>query len=81
MTATTDEPLVRDHSPASQCATMLKYLKKYRRATGSQFLSMGIGRFGARLKNLREEGWIVESVRLRDGLWEYRFLGHRDDSE
>lgn len=58
---------------------MLKYLKKYVRATGNQFLSMGIGRFGARLKDLRDEGWIVTTHRLRDGLYEYRFVGHQDD--
>lgn len=59
---------------------ILKHLKKHRKATGRD-LSRFCHRFGARLHDLREEGYIIETERLKDGLFSYTYKGHRDDAK
>lgn len=40
--------------------------------TTGELMKAGVGsRYGARLLELRAEGHIIESVRLRDGAWKY----------
>lgn len=78
----TDEPGVqKKHDPASQCARILRVLKKHRRITNVQMINMRVLRGSQRIRELKSEGYIITSERLHGGQWEYRFGGHRDDPE
>ncbi|NED70326.1 hypothetical protein G3I15_56345, partial [Streptomyces sp. SID10244] len=63
----------------SQCAKLLTHLKKHRRITNRQMINMGIFRGSARIKDLRDEGWIIVTNRVYRGLFEFVLTGHRDD--
>lgn len=69
------------HDPSSHCARLLKHLKKHRRITNRQLINMGIFRGSARIKDLRDEGWLITSNQVHGGLWEFVLVGHRDDEE
>lgn len=44
--------------------------------TTAEIIQAGVGsRYGARLLELRKEGWVVEAERVRDGSWRYRLVG------
>ncbi len=57
----------------SQKVRMLDLLKERgdTGATNRDFIGMGIFRCGDRIKNLREDGYEIESKRVRGGLWRY----------
>ncbi|OLT47743.1 hypothetical protein BJF87_21245 [Gordonia sp. CNJ-863] len=76
MSATDHTPT---HDPSSQCARLLKHLKKHRRITNRQLISMGIFRGSARIKDLRDEGWIIVTNRVHRGLFEFVLVGLRDE--
>lgn len=67
------------HDPSSQCGRLLKHLKKHRRITNRQLINMGIFRGSARIKDLRDEGWLITSNQVHGGLWEFVLTGHQDD--
>lgn len=64
----------------SKTHLILRHLKKHRKASNRD-LSRYCQRFGARLHELRDEGHVIETVRLKDGLYSYIYKGHRDDQE
>ncbi|HEC02700.1 MAG TPA: hypothetical protein ENI81_04095 [Phycisphaerales bacterium] len=43
---------------------ILRHLQKYGSATGGELAYLFTHRFSARIKELREEGWIIETVPL-----------------
>jgi hypothetical protein len=46
-----------------------------RGVTTGELLQAGVGsRYGARIAELREQGWQIESARLRDGAWRYTLI-------
>lgn len=64
----------------SQTARILKLLKTNGSATNRE-LNRVCFRYGARLHDLRREGWDILSVREKDGLWRFVLRGHRDDAK
>ncbi len=47
-----------------------------RGVTTAEIIQAGVGsRYGARLLELRERGYVVEAVRVRDGSYRYTLLG------
>ena len=64
----------------SQTARILKLLKTNGSATNRE-LNRICFRYGARLHDLRREGWEITSVREKDGLWRFVLKGHRDDAK
>lgn len=64
----------------SKTHLILRHLQKHRKATNRD-LSRYCNRFGARLFDLRDEGHIIETERLKNGYYLYTYLGHRDDQE
>lgn len=67
---------------STQEGRLLRHLKKHRSITPPQAAQIyGIYRFSARIKNLRDEGWIINTVHLHDKLYRYEFVGHRDEPE
>lgn len=74
-----EEPHQIRHDPASQCARILRVLKKHRRITNVQMINMRILRGSERIRELRAEGHIITSQRMHGGQWEYRYGGMRDE--
>lgn len=72
--------LIKPAAKPSKTHLILKHLKKHRKATNRD-LSRYCQRFGARLRELRVEGHIIKTERLKDGLYLYTYLGHRDDAK
>ncbi|NIL77162.1 helix-turn-helix domain-containing protein [Rhodococcus sp. B10] len=72
---------VRTHDPASQCARILRVLKKHRRITNVQMINMSVLRGSQRIRELKDEGHVIVSQRVHGGVWEYKYGGHRDDTE
>lgn len=35
-------------------------------------------RFGGRLKELRDDGWLIEKRHAHGGTWEYKFIGRKE---
>lgn len=53
-----------------------------RGVTTAECMAAGVGsRYSARLMELRDAGYVIESVRERDGSWRYTLLNSPDDSE
>lgn len=47
--------------------------------TTAELLQAGVGsRYSARLLELRELGWVIESERIRDGSWRYTLVRKPD---
>lgn len=64
----------------TQTARILKLLKTNGSATNRE-LNRICFRYGARIHDLRREGWEITSVREKDGLWRFVLKGHRDDAK
>lgn len=45
-----------------------------RGVTSSEFYAAHLPRFGARLLELRERGYVIETARLSDSVWRYTLL-------
>lgn len=66
----------------SQTGRLLSALKRQKSLTNRQIVSqLNILRYSARIAELRQEGHIVECVRVHDGLFRYYYRGHRDEEE
>ena len=63
----------------SQARRILKFLKLKGEVTNVELNRMGIFRYAARIKELRDDGYIIVSVRVKDGLWKFVYKGHEDD--
>lgn len=63
------------HSGMSKTARVLRILKNNGSATNKD-LNRICFRYGARIHELRNEGWVIDSNRLEGGLWEFIFHGH-----
>lgn len=74
-----DKDVKNKHEPTSQCGRILKRLKQNGSVTNVELNGMGIFRYSARLRDLREDGWIIVSNHVKDGLWTFVFQGHRDE--
>ncbi|MDI9934732.1 helix-turn-helix domain-containing protein [Rhodococcus sp. IEGM 1351] len=75
----TEQDEKRQHDPSSQCAKILRLFKRRGFATNVELNSMGIFRYSARIKDLRDDGYLIETVRVHDGLYRFEFHGHRDE--
>jgi hypothetical protein len=62
----------------SQTAKILRLLKTNGEATNVQ-LNKICYRYSARISDLRQEGWVIVSVKEKNGLWRFIYRGHRDD--
>lgn len=58
---------------------ILRLLKKKGHATNSQLIAIGGYRYGARLFELRQEGHVIVSVHVKDGLWDFIYKGQKDE--
>lgn len=58
---------------------ILAYLEKHGFATNVTLSHPTIGglRFGGRLKELRDDGWLIETSHLKGGRFGYRFKGRK----
>ncbi|HEY5806157.1 MAG TPA: helix-turn-helix domain-containing protein [Candidatus Saccharimonadales bacterium] len=63
----------------TQAKRILNFLKAEGKATNVELNRMGIFRYGARIKELRDDGYRIVSVHVKDGLWEFVYKGHEDD--
>jgi hypothetical protein len=70
--------LVMSATKLSQTARILRLLKEQGEASNGQ-LNKICFRYSARLKDLRNEGHHILSVREKNGLWRFVYKGHRDD--
>lgn len=77
--AAAEQPAKDKHSPTSQCARILKRLQQRGRITNVEMISMRILRGSERIRNLKAEGYVIKSNRVKGGLWEYVYFGHEDD--
>ncbi|MBB0995720.1 hypothetical protein G6024_01105 [Dietzia maris] len=80
MTTPTPLPKKPRHHPQSTHARILKLLQKQRSATNRQLNTITF-RYGARIHDLRREGYVVDTVREHDGLYRFFYRGHRDDDD
>lgn len=64
----------------SQTARILNLLKANGEATNAQ-LNKICYRYGARIHELRAEGFDILSVKEKDGLWRFVYKGHINDQE
>ena len=58
---------------------VLQFLKEHGVASNTQLQKIGGFRYGARLKNLRDEGHIIVTNHVKDGLWEYVYRGQKQE--
>lgn len=72
--------LINPTAKPSKTHLILRHLQKYRKATNRD-LSRYCQRFGARLHELRDEGHVIETQQLKNGLFIYIYRGHKDDRE
>lgn len=70
--------LLRPAPKMSQTARILNLLKANGEATNGQ-LNKICFRYSARIADLRQEGWVIVSVKEKNGLWRFILTGHRDD--
>lgn len=47
--------------------------------TGREFVDAGVFRYSARIKELRDKGYIIESKRLSQGNFQFRLVGNPTD--
>lgn len=66
------------HHPQSAHARILKLLQKQRSATNRQLNAITF-RYGARIHDLRGEGYVIKTVREHDGLFRFYYVGDRDE--
>ncbi|KUM38984.1 helix-turn-helix domain-containing protein [Arthrobacter sp. EpRS71] len=64
----------------TQTSRLLKLLKTKGSATNRE-LNRICFRYGARIHDLRHEGYEIVSEHIKDGLWRFTYKGHRDDQE
>lgn len=64
----------------SATGKILRLLKDERIVTNVQLNKIAY-RYGARLHELRREGHIIVTNHIRDGLWQYHYLGERGGPE
>jgi hypothetical protein len=74
------EQTTLDLAPLSQTARILNLLKNQGKATNRE-LNVICFRYGARILDLRNEGHIIVSNHIKDGLWEFIYKGHTDDQK
>ena len=74
--STIEEPVEVQHRATSQIARVLKRLQQNGHVTNVELIHMRILRGSERVRELREEGH-----RVKGGLWEYVYMGKRDDEE
>lgn len=63
----------------SQTARILRLLKAQKRATNRE-LNRICFRYGARIFELRREGHIIVSTQIKQGLWEFVYMGEGDST-
>lgn len=71
MSASVTEPAKPDHAPTTQCGRIIRILKAKGSVTNAELNRMGIFRYSARIKDLRDEEWNITTNHLREGLWEF----------
>jgi hypothetical protein len=64
----------------AQTARILRMLKNQNRVTNRE-LNKICFRYSARIKELRDEGHLIVSSHIKDGLWEYSYKGERPEYE
>lgn len=64
----------------SQTARILNLLKANGEATNAQLNKIAF-RYSARLKDLRDEGHDILSIKEKDGLWRFVYKGHADQEK
>ena len=79
--STIEEPVEVQHRATSQIARVLKLLQQNGHVTNVELIHMRILRGSERVRELREEGHRIVSHRVKGGLWEYVYMGKRDDEE
>ena len=58
---------------------VLAYLQSHEWATNVELVKVGGLRFGGRIFELREDGWVIENQRpSKGGTWRYRLVGRKD---
>ena len=62
----------------TQTARILHLLKNKKVVTNTE-LNRICFRYGARIFELRREGYIIKSNHVKDGQWEFSYHGHIDD--
>lgn len=48
--------------------------------TGREFVDAGVFRYSARIKELRDKGYVIESKRLSQGNFQFRLVGQLDEA-
>lgn len=64
----------------SNTARILKLLKANGSATNRELNTICF-RYGARLHELRQEGHLIATEQLKDGLFRFVYNGHTDDEQ
>lgn len=72
--------LAPTQSKEKQTAKILKLLKSKGQATNHE-LERICYRYGARVYDLRTEGWIIVTEHVKGPTYRYILKGHSDDSE
>lgn len=62
----------------TQTERILRLLKTKRRVTNVELFDIAY-RYPARLLELRNDGYLIDSHHIKDSLWEFVYRGHRDD--
>lgn len=76
------EPKYYGHDYMSKMARVLRYLKENGIASNRE-LNRICYRYGARIHDLRKDGWIIRSnlVDQKNGMWEFSLHGHVDQEK
>lgn len=67
------------HDPSSQCARILRHLKKHGKMTNIEMWNMRIQRGSERIRNLKSEGYLINSIKLDRTTWVYVYCGHESE--
>jgi hypothetical protein len=58
---------------------VLSMLENSDAVTGREFVDAGVFRYSARIKELRDRGYVIESKRISQGHFEFRLIGQSDE--
>jgi hypothetical protein len=58
---------------------VLSMLENSDAVTGREFVDAGVFRYSARIKELRDRGYVIESNRISQGHYEFRLIGRSDE--
>lgn len=61
-------------------AKLLAYLQEHKQATNAELMHKGVcgWRAAARILDLRKQGYVIETIRIKNGLFKYVYHGKRD---